>query len=342
MVNRYRRRAAVVAVAVMLALVACGGPPPSSSPAAPGPSGRASAGERQPTAAPGWTWEMLADAPRQRIEAASAAHGGIVWLAGGLNADGTASDETWRYDPATDGWDAGPPLPEPMHHAAMVSTGDALLLIGGYRGSSFSVPLDRVLRLADGGDAWVEDDPLPEPRAAGAAAWDGERIVYAGGVRGGGAVTDGVLAWDGDRWFSIGEMVAPREHLSAASDGAGRVWLLGGRTITLDTNLGTVEYVEGSVVARVAELPTPRGGAVAFYLPGVGACLAGGEQLSGAYDAVECIDEGLRVSRLPDMAGARHGHSVGVVDGQVYLLLGGPEPLLTVSGTVQRLRAADG
>jgi hypothetical protein len=335
MMSRCRPATAAVAIPIAMALAACGGPPPSAAPGG-------SAGDPQPTAVAGWTWDRLADAPVERIEAASAAHGGVIWLAGGLNADGSASDETWRYDPAADRWDAGPPLPEPMHHAAMVSTGDVLLLIGGYRGSSFSVPVDRVLRLADAGDAWVEDVPLPEPRAAGAAAWDGERIVYAGGVRGGGAVSDGVLAWDGERWFSIGEMVAPREHLSAASDGAGRVWLLGGREITLDTNLATVEYVEGNLVARVAELPTARGGAVAFYLPDVGACLAGGEQLSGAFDAVECIDNGLQVSRLPDMAGARHGHSVGVVDGEVYVLLGGPEPLLTVSATVQRLRADGG
>ncbi len=326
-----------LALVITLALVACGGPEGPSRSMVP-----ASSSAPAPTDASGWAWDLLADAPMARIEAASAAHGGEIWLAGGLNADGSASDETWRYDPAAGTWEAGPSLPEPLHHAAMVSTGDALLLIGGYRGASFSIPVDRVLRLADGGDAWVEDAPLPEPRAAGAAAWDGQRIVYAGGVRGGGGVTGGVLAWDGERWFAIGEMVAPREHLSAASDGAGRVWLLGGRTITLDTNLATVEYVEGNLVARVAELPTPRGGAVAFHLPDVGACLAGGEQLSGAFDAVECIDDRLQVTRLPDMAGARHGHSVGVVDGDVYVLLGGPEPLLTVSGTVQRLSADGG
>jgi N-acetylneuraminic acid mutarotase len=279
----------------------------------------------------------------ERIEAAAASHRGEIWLAGGLNADGSASDETWRFDPASAAWTPGPELPDPMHHAALVSTGEELLLIGGYRGSSFSTPLATVLRLSQDGDAWVEDAPLPEARAAGAAAWDGARIVYAGGVRGGGAVSDSVLARDGERWFAMGEMSQPREHLSAASDGAGRVWLLGGRTITLDTNLATVEYVEGNLVARVAELPTPRGGAAAFYLPGVGACLAGGEQLSGAFAVVECIGDGLEAIRLPDMAGARHGHAAAIVDGAVYVMLGGPEPLLTVSDTVQRLSMpADG
>jgi hypothetical protein len=318
-----------------LCLVACSGPdePMPSGATNPGPTATAAASE-----VAGMSWELLDDAPFERIEVASAAHDGVIWLAGGLNADGSASAETWRYDPAAATWTPGPPLPDDLHHAAMVSTGETLMLIGGYRGSSFSAPIDQVLRLGPG-PAWVVDAPLPEPRAAGAAAWDGERIVYAGGVRGGGAVSDGVLAWNGERWFAIGSMVAPREHLSAASDGAGRVWLLGGRSLTLDTNLATVELVEGSLVARVAELPTARGGAVAFHLPGVGACLAGGEELAGAFDEVECIDDGLDVVRLPDMAGARHGHSVAVLDGSVYVLLGGPEPLLTVSGTMQRLSA---
>jgi non-specific serine/threonine protein kinase len=307
---------------------------------APGDSADATAAAA-PTELGGMTWDTLDDAPFARIEAAAAAHDGEIWLAGGLNADGSATEETWRYDPTGGTWSPGPALPDALHHAAMVSTGEALLLIGGYRGASFSVPVDQVLRLMPDAAGWVADEPLPEPRAAGAAAWDGERIVYAGGVRGGGAVSDGVLGWDGERWFTIGAMASPREHLSATSDGVGRVWLLGGRSLSLDTNVGTVEIVEGSLVARVAQLPTPRGGAAAFHLPEVGACLAGGEEPSGAFDVVECIDDGLDVVRLSDMAGPRHGHAAAVLDGVVYVLLGGPEPLLTVSGTVQRL-ASDG
>ena len=316
---------------------ACSGPVDTAAPSV--SAGQPSPGAPLPSAALGLAWEELDPAPVSLIEAAAATHRGEIWLAGGLEADGSASDETWRYQPASGSWTPGPALPDAVHHAALVSTGEELLLIGGYVGSSFSSPRATVLRLLPAGDGWVEDAPLPEARAAGAAAWDGERIVYAGGVRGGGAVSGGVLAWDGERWFAAGEMSQPREHLSAATDGAGRVWLLGGRTITLDTNLATVEYVEGNLVARVAELPTARGGAAAFYLPGVGACLAGGEQLSGAFDAVECIGDGLDVVTLPEMAGARHGHVAAIVDGAVYVLLGGPEPLLTVSDTVQRLSA---
>jgi hypothetical protein len=331
-----------MSAALMVTALAAGclNPQGSGSPSA--SSGQPVTSGPLPSAALGLAWQELDPAPVALIEAAAAGHAGEIWLAGGLEADGSATAGTWRFDPASGSWTPGPSLPEAVHHAALVSTGEELLLIGGYRGSSFSDPRATVLRLLPGGAGWVEDAPLPEERAAGAAAWDGARIIYAGGVRGGGAVSDGVLAWDGERWFALGEMSQPREHLSAASDGAGRVWLLGGRTLTLDTNLGSVEYVEGNLVARVAELPTPRGGAAAFYLPGVGACLAGGEQVSGAYDLVECIGDDLAVVRLPDMPGARHGHAAVIADGAVYVLLGGPEPLLTVSDTVQRLSADDG
>ncbi|HEX2194068.1 MAG TPA: kelch repeat-containing protein [Candidatus Limnocylindria bacterium] len=281
-------------------------------------------------------WEILDPAPVARIEAASAVHEGWIWLAGGLNADGSATDETWRYEPGTGAWERGPTLPEALHHAALVSTGESLLLIGGYAGASFATPEATVLALNVAGDGWEPAASLPDARAAGAAVWDGGRVLYAGGVTSGGSVSRDVLAFDDEQWSVLGQMVAPREHLAAATHGDGRAWLLGGRTLSLESNVGTVEYVEGSVVARVGELPTPRGGTAAFYLPSVGACLSGGEEPNLAYDVVECIDEDLQVTTLPPLAEPRHGHAAAVVDGAVYVLLGGPQPRLTVSDTVQR------
>ncbi|HEX9635811.1 MAG TPA: hypothetical protein VGB34_10070, partial [Candidatus Limnocylindria bacterium] len=117
----------------------------------------------------------------------------------------------------------------------------------------------------------------------------------------------------------------------------GRVWLLGGRQGSLDTNTGAVDLVEGNAVTRIGELGTPRGGAAAFYLAQVGACLAGGEQPDRALDTVECIGSDGSVTTLPPLAVAVHGHGAAVVDSVAYIILGGPEPLLTVSDTIQRL-----
>ena len=336
------RRLLVVA---LTALTACG-PAPDGTPrpatsgtGAPAPSPSASA----PLAAPsaegtgGPVWQVLGPAPIERIEMATAAHRGEIWLIGGLNADGSATAQTWTFDPSSGEWTEGPAVDEPIHHAAAVSTGDELYVIGGYVGNAFDRPRTTVLVLNEGARGWRVATELPAPRAAGAAAWDGSRIVYAGGV-GVGVVAD-VLALtpDDGEWVRIGAMRAPREHLSAASDGEGRVWLLGGRSLTLDTNTGAVDLVEGLVVSRVAELPTPRGGAAAFHLPGLGACLAGGEQPDRALDAVECVNADGSAQTLPPLALAVHGHGAAVVDGAAHVMLGGPQPLLTVSDTVQRL-----
>ena len=302
------------------------------------PAPSASGAPRSPSDGPEMAWEVLDPAPFERLEMATAAHDGEIWLVGGLNADGSATDETWRFEPSTSAWSEGPRLDRPIHHAAVVSTGDDLLVIGGYEGNSFDGGRTTVLVLNAAGDGWDEGTPLPQPRAAGGAAWDGSRIVYGGGV-GAGIVSDVLALTDGE-WVQLSAMPAPREHLSATSDGEGRVWLLGGRQGSLDTNTGVIDLVEGDAVTRIGELPTPRGGAAAFYLAEVGACLAGGEQPDRALDSVECIGSDGSVAILPPLAVAVHGHGAAVLDGVAYIILGGPEPLLTVSNTIQRLGSA--
>jgi hypothetical protein len=269
---------------------------------------------------------------------AVAAHQGRIWLAGGLDAFGAALTDVEIYDPATETWTDGPGLPTPLHHAALVSTGEELLVIGGYAGSSFSAPTDAVLRLAATEDAWEPATSLPGPRAAGAAAWDGSRVLYAGGVSP--TVHADVFVLVDGAWQSIGLLSAAREHLAATSDGEGTVWLLGGRQGSLATNLATVDVATEDGVAPGGELPTPRGGVAAFFASGVGACLSGGEAPEGAFDVVECIGADGELATLPASSQRRHGHGAAVVDGVAFLLLGGPQPGLAVSSTIESLDLA--
>ena len=327
-----------LAAVLAAAIAGCAAPAPSPEPSldsAPTstpnlqPSATASAGQEGADA----EWRLLDEAPFARLEMAVAAHQGRIWLAGGLTPLGDAVAEVEIFDPGSGTWSAGPALPAAVHHAALVSDGERLLLIGGYLGSAFNRPTDIVLLLSQGDDAWREGPALPEPRAAGAAAWDGSRVVYGGGVLD--DVRGEVYALDGDAWTAIGAMVAPREHLAATSDGAGRTWLLGGRVGGLEGNLATVELVEGESISRLAELPTPRGGVAAFFAPGIGACLTGGEAPDRAYRVVECIAPDGTVVALADLVEPHHGHGAAVVDGTAYVLLGGPEPLLTADTTVE-------
>ena len=315
---------------VVLLIGACGtqgSPAPSRVVGTPAASGV----ESSPAA--GWT--RRAPAPLALTEVAVAEHEGRIWVAGGLDAGGQATDRVSVFDPSTDTWVGGPSLPEPIHHSALVSDGDFLWLIGGYVGNAFDRPTATVLQLQD--NAWVEHFALPEARGAGAAAWDGEgRIVYAGGVGPGGASP--VLFGQHDHgWEELGRLFAPREHLAATSDGAGAVVILGGRRGGLAGNVATVEVFTDGEVRRGPDLPTARGGVAAFYWPSLGACLVGGESVDGTNAQVECVTADGTQARLPDLQSPRHGLGAAVVDGTLYVVLGGPEPGLFVSDTVEAL-----
>ena len=344
--SRADRRAPGILVA--LALVACSSTTPSPSPSgadATGSQGPASlAPSSSSSSAPSGavdpaSWEREPDAPFARLEMAVAAHDGRIWLAGGLSPFGEALTDVEIFDPATGEWSNGPALPAAVHHASLASDGARLLLIGGYLGSAFNRPTEIVLILD--GDAWQPGPPLPEARAAGAATFDGTRVLYAGGVGVGGEVEADVYALAGDAWEPLGTMREAREHLAATSDLQGRTWLMGGRVGGLASNLGTVELVEGDDITLLGGLPTPRGGVAAVHVPGLGACLSGGEAPDRAFTVVECMDADGTVTTLPELLQPHHGHGAAVVDGVAYVLLGGPEPMLSAGSTVESL-ALDG
>jgi Kelch motif len=281
-------------------------------------------------------WRQVADAPAALTEVAASVLDDRIWVAGGLTAEGAGSAEVFVYEPIEDTWSPGPELPTPVHHSSLVSDGTSLWLVGGYAGNGFDAPTDEVWRLDPTTDEWVADEPLPEPRGAGAAAWDGSRIVYAGGV-GPDGVSGAVFAHEDGAWSQVAQLAKPREHLAATSDGDGSVFVLGGRVGGLDANLATADRVQGGTATEIGELPTRRGGVAAFWSPAIGACLVGGESPGGTNAQVECIDADGDVSVLPALGRPRHGLGAAVVDRVAYVLLGGDQPGLFVSPTVEAL-----
>jgi Kelch motif len=328
------------AVVILLLTAGCSSAAPPATRSAPAagrdePQVSASASSSASKAA----WVILDDAPFARLEMAVAAHDGRIWLAGGLSPLGGALTDVDVFDPITGTWSDGPSLPTGVHHAAIVSDGERLVLIGGYLGADFSRPTEIVLVLTDDADEWTAGPSMPEPRAAGAAAFDGSRVIYAGGFSADDIHSD-VFAMEGDVWEQIGTMSGAREHLGATTDGEGTVWLMGGRVGGLTSNLASVETVIGGEIDHVTELPTARGGVAAFYSDRTGACLTGGEATDQAYTVVECVAAGGTITTLPSLNEPHHGHGAAVVDGVVYVLLGGPEPTLSADSTVEALTLA--
>ncbi len=289
------------------------------------------------SAAPGEAgWVHASAAPIALTEVAATAHQGRIWVAGGLDDEGRAVDALQVYDPVGDAWAEWSPLPEPIHHAALVSDGETLFLIGGYVGDGFGRPTAAVWRLEDsnGGD-WSSAAPLPESRGAGAAAWDGrDGIVYGGGVGPDGVSAD-VFVLEAGGWRSLASLSRPREHLAASSSAAGIVAFLGGRDA--GGNLGTVDLVaDDGTVLRAEDLPTPRGGIAGLPAGALGDCAVGGEAPEGTFATVECVGP-TGVTTLPGLTLARHGLGAATMEGRAYALLGGPRPGLAVTAAVEVL-----
>jgi len=91
------------------------------------------------------------------------------------------------YDPATDSWRTGPPLPAARGGLAAVALPDRILVFGG------EAPL-RIFSANEmyeaAGNRWIAKEPMPTPRhGIGAAVIGGRVYVPAGATRPGFAAT---------------------------------------------------------------------------------------------------------------------------------------------------------
>ncbi len=290
-------------------------------------------------------WAELPKAPAAFEAAGAAVFGNKVWLAGGLDERRKASAGLLVFDPTGQTWRPTLiALPQAVSHAALVSTGGTLLLIGGYQGSgpdAALTPLAATWQLSLATSRWAAGPPLPTPLGAGAAAWDGRRVVFAGGAGAGRRPSAAVLALENGAWRQLGSLPHARERLAAATDGNGRVWFAGGEVDDGGprATFGEVDLVEGDSVRQAGQVPTPRGSVAGFWAgAGMGVCAAGGRDRGGAMSAqVECVDPAGRVRSLPRLPTARRGLSTVAVGGVVYAL-GGTTAGGAASGVAESLR----
>lgn len=130
-------------------------------------------------ASPDATWRKV-DQPFQRRALSAAAHGGKVYVIGGLNHKAETELTVIVYDPQADTWEEGPPLPGEKTNGFTPASAVA-------GGRLFVTPADgHVYQLADRGDRWAEVGQLREPRFVSrmVGASDGRLVVIAGAAPG--------------------------------------------------------------------------------------------------------------------------------------------------------------
>jgi N-acetylneuraminic acid mutarotase len=281
-------------------------------------------------------WERHAPLPEPRTEVAAAAAEGEIVVAGGFVAAGGNSARVDAYSVKNDRWRRLPDLPVSVDHAAAASADGRVYVVGGYGGDR--LPLRTVFVLERG--AWRTLPQLPDGRAAAGAAIAGGRLYVVGGIDGRRSLARVAFALTlgSQRWTRI-PGPSPREHL-AASSSKGRVYAIGGRAAGIDTNKTDFEVYDAAAKRwrRLAPLPGARGGTGAAALGGR-IVSVGGEEPAGTIRTVYSYDVRTgRWSRLPDLPTPRHGLGVVAVNDRIWVLAGGPQPGLTVSGAVESLK----
>jgi N-acetylneuraminic acid mutarotase len=282
-------------------------------------------------------WRVLqAEAPTPRTEVTAALYEGKIYVAGGFRADGTPVDTVEFFDPATEIWGTAPPLPAAVHHSTAVVYDGKLYVVGGLTGHHFKATANVFVY---DGSVWRTAAVLPEPIGAHAAAVMNGRIYILGGVDATDSSTNKMYSFGAtdSAWRAEPAMSAPRNHLAAAAI-RGKLYAFGGRDGTSFT-LSVVEMYNGATRtwSKVLDMPAGRSGIAAAVVQG-NAYVFGGESTTKTYTEAEIFNPATQTwTAAPAMPSARHGLGAVATEDRIYLLLGGPQPGLTVSGNIQML-----
>jgi hypothetical protein len=157
-----------------------------------------------------------------------AAIGGKIHAIGGRGLNGLVVGTHEIYDPATNRWTLGPPLPQPRDHFATVVADGRIHVIGG----RFATPVENTdlhSVFDPATNAWTSAPHLPDPRSAVAGVLYHDRILVIGGECDNGHPFTQTDAYDPKtmQWSRLAGMPSGRQGISAATDGQ-VVYLPGG------------------------------------------------------------------------------------------------------------------
>jgi N-acetylneuraminic acid mutarotase len=287
-------------------------------------------------------WTALPSTPHSRGEVSAVLVGDSIYVVGGFDTTGHTTALVERLNLRTGRWSTSQPLPQPLNHMNAVGYDGKLYVVGGYSqlGDTSAGAVANFWRYDPATGRWRAMPPAPLPRAAAGAAVLGHRLYVAGG-RSDTLTTISTLAifdFDTGKWSVGPSLHHAREHVAAVA-AAGAVWILGGRAVGIGNFADVERYTPGaSNWDRVAPMPVARSGFQAVNVGGK-IVVVGGEGPAGTIGEVDELDPATgHWTRLPDLPIARHGLGL-VADGPlVFAIEGGPQPGLTTSSVVERLR----
>lgn len=287
-------------------------------------------------------WQSAAPLPINTQELYCCVHDGKLFVAGGIAARMGVpyfTKAAFAYEPQTNQWQPIAELPEDRHHAALVSTGSRLFMIGGFNGGYTHIWRMRntVHELTEEG--WVARGSLPQPQAEGVLAWHASGMVHlvtgqsplgnANSKRSDHSEVADHWVWSGEgAWEKASPIPTPRNSATGGWLGD-QLIVAGGRTA--QGNLaGTEIYDRREDRWRAAApMPLPQAG-TASVMADDGLIVFGGEIFTpeakvfpNVWRYVLSEDRWLP---LPDMPTPRHGIGAGILNGKAYVVGGATEP----------------
>jgi N-acetylneuraminic acid mutarotase len=284
------------------------------------------------------SWRAAMPAPTKRTEVTAASVAGKAYLIGGFSApklvnilDLSITDLVEEYDTVADRWRTMSSMPAKLHHAAAVSVGERIYVIGGFTKSLLSVwePVASLYIYHPASDTWVEGPSMPTARGALAAVEVNGGILAIGGYTND-ANSSAVEMYDPtvQTWRKLPALPTPRDHLAAAVCN-GKVFAIGGRLDRdYSRNLPIVEVYDPQTDTwtKAAELPTARSGMTAAVIDDV-IYVLGGESPAGTFALNEAYQAktGRWITMSP-MPTSRHGLGSAAVGRELFAMGGGPKP----------------
>ncbi|HSD12159.1 MAG TPA: kelch repeat-containing protein [Patescibacteria group bacterium] len=278
-----------------------------------------------------------------RVDAAYAAIGTRLYVAGGIDGFARTVATVEAFDIDGDRWVTLASLPKPLHHATAAAYGGKLFVFGGLVGLA-QTPVDTLYIYDPQKDQWSKGADLPEAvGGAAAVVVDGKIHLLGGQSLGSDVDTHSIYDPEKNAWDGAPEMIAGRElHGAAAIDE--KIYVFGGRQGSSLYNLDSVEVYDQARKTwdTAATMPNKRSDMVTLVRDGK-VYLFGGEAPTVTFDQVDVYDpKADRWSVLPQpMPTARHGLSGAIIDGSFFLVGGGKRPGISVTDVNEVLQPAD-
>jgi DNA-binding CsgD family transcriptional regulator/N-acetylneuraminic acid mutarotase len=147
-------------------------------------------------------WTVLANKPTPVTDIQAALIGEKIYIPGGRQADGTATNQFEVFDPRKSAWEKKADLPIPLSAYSLATVEGQLYLFGGKNGDQYSA---RVYIYNPPEDRWTERTPLSSPRAyAGAIESEGKIYIMGG--------------YDGQHALKLNEVYIPTRDVEESSE----------------------------------------------------------------------------------------------------------------------------